>query len=129
MFSTQDDATAVPATSDLVPIEPPPLLRSWTRFQRAPSDTLPIQETVTKVVFDRYRYHQSTPGAAHPSQVVTREQLSFIMEYYTEIEQFYDAQTAPEPVKYQLVNTPTGRWEREQDQYYTDERDLCDIMC
>jgi hypothetical protein len=52
-----------------------------------------IPDNVPKDVFETYRYHQFTRGTAHPSQVVTRDQLTFIMMYYMEIEQFYAAET------------------------------------
>tara|TARA_B110000211_G_scaffold37517_1_gene37769 strand:+ start:1473 stop:1862 length:390 start_codon:yes stop_codon:yes gene_type:complete len=122
-----------------------------------------IPDNVPKDVFETYRYHQFTRGTAHPSQVVTRDQLTFIMMYYMEIEQFYAAET----VATDLVKDTIGeaivavttkqettfdrfeeqyfatdddvvgeemnklikeQWETEMDQYYRDQRDLCDIM-
>jgi len=97
----------------VVAIKPPTLPRSWTRFQHIQvleeeeeamnrsaeektevrDDPLNIQGNAPKDVFETYRLHQFTHGTAHPSQVVTRDQLTFIMMYYMEIEQFYAAET------------------------------------
>ena len=126
-------------------------------------DPLSIRENVPKDVFETYKYHQFTRGTAHPSQVVTGDQLTFIMMYYMEIEQFYAAETvATDLVKDTIgaaIATVTTKqettfdkfeeqyfateddvvgeemnelvkeqWETEMDQYYRDQRDLCDIM-
>uniref|UniRef100_A0A6C0B3J6 Uncharacterized protein n=1 Tax=viral metagenome TaxID=1070528 RepID=A0A6C0B3J6_9ZZZZ len=131
----------------------------------ASKDPLGIQLNAPKDVFETYKYHQFTRGTAHPSQVVTLDQLTFIMMYYTEIEQFYAAETlAADLVKNTLdvsiatvvVEQQTNvdsigsdqysgedvvliggqidglvldQWEDEQNLYYQNQRDLCDIMC
>lgn len=126
-------------------------------------DPLSIRDNIPKDVFETYKYHQFTRGTAHPSQVVTGDQLTFIMMYYMEIEQFYAAGTvATDLVKDTIgaaIATVTTKqettfdkfeeqyfaaeddvvgeemnelikeqWETEMDQYYRDQRDLCDIM-
>ena len=127
-------------------------------------DPLSIRENVPKDVFEKYQHHQFTLGTAHPSQVVTRNQLTFIMMYYMEIEQFYAAETvagafvkntidmaviavagggedtfdsidsdqyfeeSDDQIARDLNELIKEQWETEMDQYYRDQRDLCDIM-
>ena len=127
-------------------------------------DPLSIRENVPKDVFEKYQHHQFTLGTAHPSQVVTRNQLTFIMMYYMEIEQFYAAETvagafvkntidmaviavagggedafgsidsdqyfeeSDDQIARDLNELTKEQWETEMDQYYRDQRDLCDIM-
>lgn len=146
--------------SSTVPIKPPSLPRSWTRFQcikaleeeeeeeaktETREDPLSIMENAPKDVFDAYQYHQFTSGTAHPSQVVTRDQLIFIMMYYTEIELFYTAATEQEmmadrfdhdqyfeekddQIANELDQLVKEHWEEEMEHYYRDQADLCDIM-
>ena len=127
-------------------------------------DPLSIRENVPKDVFEKYQHHQFTLGTAHPSQVVTRNQLTFIMMYYMEIEQFYASKTVAgdfvkNTIDMAIIAVAVGgedafdsidsdeyfegpcdmigekmnehimdQWETEMDQYYRDQRDLCDIM-
>ena len=180
MESISENVETVPGHGEdeqrsVVPVKPPTLPRSWTRFQyikaleedteevATSEDPLSIRENVSKEVFETYKHHQFTRGTAHPSQVVTSDQLVFIMTHYMEIEQFYAAET----VATDLVKDTVGeaivavatkqetnfdifekeyfaaeddvvgeeinklikdQWEIEMDQYYRDQRDLCDIM-